>query len=336
MATNKNAIIRYQALDRCFRNTGRKYYIDDLLKECNRALLEVAPNSSGIKRRQVFKDIEFMRDSKGYDAPIESYRDGRKTYYRYEYFDFSINNSPLNTTEAEQLKNAISILQRFEGAPQFEWMNEIGPMLSSHFGLENNEQKIMSYDSNIDYSGYDKITPIFNAIVNKKVLRITYKPFNKPAFEFIFHPYYLKQYNNRWFVFGLNKMLNFDKWNLALDRIISIKETNNIYIENNIDWEEHFYDIIGVTTPLKSKVENIELIFLAETTDYIQKKPLHPSQKSKINEKGELQVTLKIIPNYELETKILSFGDNVKVIKPISLKEKIIQRLKKSLKKYKE
>jgi hypothetical protein len=32
-------------------------------------------------------------------------------------------------------KNAISILQRFEGTPQFEWMNKIGPMLSSHFGL---------------------------------------------------------------------------------------------------------------------------------------------------------------------------------------------------------
>ena len=151
MATNKNAIIRYQALDKCFRNTGRKYYIDDLIKVCNEALLDIEPNSSGIKRRQIFKDINFMRDSKGYDAPIESYRDGRKVYYRYVDTNFSINNSPLNTNEAEQLKNAISILQRFEGTPQFEWMNEIGPMLSSHFGLTNSEKKVMSYDSNIDY-----------------------------------------------------------------------------------------------------------------------------------------------------------------------------------------
>jgi len=31
MATNKNAIIRYQALDKCFRNPGRKYFMDDLM-----------------------------------------------------------------------------------------------------------------------------------------------------------------------------------------------------------------------------------------------------------------------------------------------------------------
>jgi len=30
MATNKHATIRYQALDKCFRNPGRRYYIDDL------------------------------------------------------------------------------------------------------------------------------------------------------------------------------------------------------------------------------------------------------------------------------------------------------------------
>jgi len=32
MATNRNAIIRYQALDKCFHNRGRKYFIDDLIE----------------------------------------------------------------------------------------------------------------------------------------------------------------------------------------------------------------------------------------------------------------------------------------------------------------
>ena len=31
MATNKNAQIRYQALDRCLSNWSRHYYIDDLV-----------------------------------------------------------------------------------------------------------------------------------------------------------------------------------------------------------------------------------------------------------------------------------------------------------------
>lgn len=40
MPANKHAIIRYQALDKCFSNRYRKYYIDDLIKVCNKALEE--------------------------------------------------------------------------------------------------------------------------------------------------------------------------------------------------------------------------------------------------------------------------------------------------------
>ena len=40
MATNKHAIIRYQTLDKCFRNPGRTYYIDDLIQACNDAIYE--------------------------------------------------------------------------------------------------------------------------------------------------------------------------------------------------------------------------------------------------------------------------------------------------------
>ena len=31
MGITKNATIRYQTLDRCFKNPGKRYYIEDLL-----------------------------------------------------------------------------------------------------------------------------------------------------------------------------------------------------------------------------------------------------------------------------------------------------------------
>ena len=65
MATNKNATIRYQTLNRCFRNPGRKYYMEDLVDACNDSLLDIDPSSTGIKKRQIFDDIKFMRDSQG-------------------------------------------------------------------------------------------------------------------------------------------------------------------------------------------------------------------------------------------------------------------------------
>lgn len=40
MATNKHATIRYNILDQCFSNSGRRYFIDDLVEACNKALYD--------------------------------------------------------------------------------------------------------------------------------------------------------------------------------------------------------------------------------------------------------------------------------------------------------
>lgn len=327
MATNKNAVLRYNTLDKCLSNFGRKYYFRDLLLKVNEALKYFDPNAPGIKTRQLREDIRFMKSDAGYSAPIVAIKEGKKAYYRYDEKKFSINNSPLNSTEAEQLRNAISVLQRFEGSPQFEWINEIGPMLTNQFGLSKTEKKIISYDSIIDYSGYNRIQPLFNAIVNKRVLKIHYESFKKEEYDLIFHPYYLKQYNNRWFVFGLNAEFKEPCWNLPLDRIVSLVEIDFEYIDTDIDWEDYFYDIIGVTKPKGQKVEEIELLFIEEQAKYVSTKPLHPSQRSRFLDSGELQVKLKVVSNYELEVKILSFGEKVRIIHPIELRDRIRQRL---------
>lgn len=334
MATNKNAILRYNTLDRCFSNLQRRYYFDDLIDAVNNALWEYDPKLDGIKVRQLRDDIRFMKSEEGFRAPIVSIRDGRKAYYRYEKKDFSIHKLPLTQTEAEQIKRAVSILQRFEGVPEFEWVNELGPMLTTLFGLSQSSQKIMSFESNIDYSGYNKILPLFNAIENRRVLKIQYKPFNKEEYSLTYHPYFLKQYNNRWFVLGLNEELNIPNWNLALDRIIKIKETSVKYIPTDIEWEEHFFDIVGVTKPDGAEVQEVELAFSPEQANYIYTKPLHPSQRAHFLENGELEVRLKLILNYELEMTLLAFGEKVRVINPISLKNKIAKRLGKAFEQY--
>ena len=167
MATNKNATIRYQALDRCFRNPGRRYSINDLIETCNDALLEIDPGSSGVKRRQIYEDIKFMKDSLGYDAPIESYKEGRNAYYRYSERDFSINNQPLNEQEAQQLKESLMTLSRFKGMPQFEWVEEMKARLEQSFNLKT-EENVISFDDNEFVVGKEHIGDLYNAIVNKK------------------------------------------------------------------------------------------------------------------------------------------------------------------------
>ncbi|MFV8355484.1 helix-turn-helix transcriptional regulator [Flavobacterium sp. XS1P32] len=335
MFTTKYQLVRYNKLDKCFQNFGREYNIKDLLNAVNKAIIEYDPNSSGVEIRTLRKDIRFMRSLSGFDAPIETNKGTNGPYYRYSDKNFSINKSPLNNNEAELLKNAISILQRFEGSPEFEWVNEIAPLLNDKFGLKNNESKVMSLESNIDYKGYNLITPIFNAIINKTVLKIKYKPFNTPEYEVTFHPYFLKQYNSRWFVFGYNEYNDNAQWNLAVDRINNdVEKTINEYKEDCTNWEEFFEDMIGVSKGINEKPEEVKLVFNKEQAPYIQTKPLHSTQKMKILEDSTLEIRINVIINYELEMKILSYGEKVKVITPDTLVLKIKERIQQQFNNY--
>ncbi len=334
MSVNKNALIRYQVLDRCFRNPGRMYFWKDLLAECNKALLELDPESSGIKRRQLFDDIRFMQSEQGWSVPLEKHRYGRRVYYRYADLSFSINDQPLNDAEVEQMRSALRIISRFAGTPQFEWVNEMIPKLEEKLGLIGQEQEVISFDTNIDLKGSHYLRSLFQAIVNKRVLKITYKDFKSPnPYDLVFHPYYLKQYNNRWFVFGWNEETKNPHWNLALDRIEKLKETTDQYWEDQTDWEDYFYDIIGVTRLEDAKPVEVVLKFSPIIAPYVKTKPLHASQKQKDTEDG-LEIRLQVIPNYELEKLLLSYADLVEVIAPDDLRKRIAEKLKNAAGKY--
>lgn len=334
MATNKNATIRYQALNRCFRNPGRKYYIDDLIEACNDSLLDIDPISTGIKRRQVFDDIKFMRDSQGFDAPIESYKEGKKVYYRYNDLSFSINNQPLNEKEAGQLKEALLTLSRFKGIPQFEWVDEIKTRLEASFQLKSRE-KVIEFEENRFLKGKEHIGVFYDAIINKQILDIQYHPFNRDKpIQMILEPYFLKQYNSRWFLFGFNE--NFKTIsNLPLDRIIEIKDTNNYY-PNSETWnfEEFFEDVIGVT--VKENVEPAKIILQISKSlwPYIESKPIHGSQKVKSKSDDIITIELSLQINYELTTMIFAFGEDVKVLAPDELKISIKNKAEALLKNY--
>jgi len=328
MATNKHATIRYHALDRCFSNFGRRFYIDDLIEACNEALYEFAGIEDGVKRRQIFDDISFMESEQGWFIPLQKIRDGRRVYYRYEDKNFSIKNKGINPSEAEQLKETLSILSRFKGLPQFDWVAEMQIRLEDTFHLKGSTTTAVSFEQNPYLKGLNHFTELFNAIQNQTSLRITYQSYKESvARTFTFHPWHLKQYNNRWFVFGFNEELNIPTWNLALDRIESIEATRRKYQFTDIDWNEYFYDIVGVTRYQDKEPESIVLDFTKDVAPYVETKPIHPTQKSKWTD-AQLRVTINVIPNYELMSMILSFGEKVKVISPQDFKDQILNRIK--------
>jgi predicted DNA-binding transcriptional regulator YafY len=333
MAINKNALLRYQVLDRCFRNTGRKYFWQDLLDEVNKALEEFNGPDSRIERRQLYDDIRFMESEQGWGISLDKERVGRRVYYRYTDPEFSISNQPLNEREVSQIEAAISVLSRFAGAPQFEAVQEMVPVLKDRLGLNHQTKEVIGLESNIDLKGIEYLSQLYDAIINEQVLEVKYQDFKSDEpFVLTFHPYYLKQYNNRWFVFGFNENLEIPTWNLALDRIESIEIIRKEYQQTNIDWNDYFYDIVGVTRYQNKEPESVVLEFTKDVAPYVETKPIHPSQKSEWVD-VKLRVAIEVIPNYELESLILSFGENVRVLEPEELKNHISSRLRKNVNK---
>ena len=324
MPANKNAMLRYLVLDRCFHNTGRNYSIQELLEEVNKALEEHDPATGGIQRRQLYDDIKFMESEEGWLVPLERIKDGRKVYYCYSDPKFSINNSPLNKTEAEQLRSALLVLSRFKGSPQFLWIDELIPKLEQTFGLTKTKE-IISFDHNPFLKGIEYFGVLFEAIINKQPLIITYRSFkNQEQNISDFHPYYLKQYNNRWYVIGrINKYETLSV--RALDRIEKIEKSEEIFIENTkYDFSEYFDDVIGINIGKGEKPQLIKLWFAPSKAPYIKTKPLHGSQKVKqINDKG-LIITIEVIINYELKSQLLAFGNEVKVLSPDTLHQELM------------
>lgn len=332
MAITKHALIRYQTLDRCFRNPARKYYIMDLLDACNEAIKELEPDSNGIQKRQLYDDIRFMESSQGWSIPLERTRDGQKTFLRYEDCNFSINNQPINELEAEQLKSAMLVLNRFRGLPQFEWVNELLPKLDQTFQLSHQSDTIISFDSNEFLKGTEHLSPLFNAILYKQTLAITYKSFKSEKDTLLtFYPYHLKQHNNRWFLFG--KSGDYENLtNLALDRIKEIETVGTDFIANEaIDFEEYFEDIIGVSKPEGATLTKIKLEANISLAPYIKTKPLHGSQRTVVDNDQGFIFTIEVIPNYELEKMLLSFGEDMKVLAPNEFRQKMKTRIAQSL-----
>lgn len=337
MPTNKNAAIRYQTLDKCFRDRRHRYYMEDLIDKCEEAIYYYN-GVGGVSRRQIFEDIKFMESETGWSVPLERKQDGRRVYYRYRDPDFTINAQPLTEDEARQLRSVIITLRRFRGLPSNAWVDEVISNLEWRFGLRGKQENMIGFEQNPYLRGLNLLPDIIDAATSHQAVRITYRNYKNCDEEYtvVVHPWYIKQYNNRWFLMAYDAEADRIS-NYALDRIQNFNVEEDVaYIPNKeVDFEHYFDDVFGVTIP-PSDVEKIRVLlqFSKKQYPYIVSKPLHHSQEIVDAENRILAV--KVRPTYEFTQLILSFGFDVKVLGPEPFKQEILANLRRNLQNYDE
>ena len=333
MPTNKNALLRYQILDRCFSNRYRKYTIEDLVDAVNEALYDMY--GSEVSMRQIRDDIKYMRDRVSYNAPIEAVPfDGKRCYYRYSDPNYTIFNTELTTEEVTKLCSTINMLGRYRGGAN-RWLEEVISNLELRFGIKTNREHIVAFEQNDQLRGLEFLSELIDSAINHQPLNLLYRTYNGKETNVVIHPYHVKQYNNRWFLFGLEQTPNGDRIaNRALDRIVKFSISNVPFVPNtSIDFSTRFDDVVGVTIPDDDvQKETVVLKFEPDRFPYVVSKPIHHSQK--VFNEDECILQIEVRPNKELESVIFSYFPHVEVLEPATLREQFKEKISNNLKKY--
>lgn len=326
MPVNKNAYLRYQILDRCLSNRHRRFNIHELVDFVSEKL------GYNISLRQIQEDIANLRMGPYY-APIKAIRyDGKKCYYHYSDSDFSIFKNDLTTEEITNLRSTIEMLSKYRGLPTHAWLEEVISNLEYRFGVKANTENLIAFEQNDMLKGLEHLSGLIDATINHQTLEISYQSYGKDKRQIILYPYYIKQYNGRWFMFGMNATKNIIQ-SYALDRIEGFELSDRAFIKNTTtDFATYFNDVIGVSVPYDDiPTEEIVLRFNPKRFPYVISKPMHPSQK-KLEEPNT--ISIKVKPNRELSQQIFSFIPDIEVVSPEWFRNEIRVKIQENLKKY--
>lgn len=320
MPTNKNALTRYKYLDELLSDRHHYYDIHDLTEKCNQKLVE--DGFPEVTQRCIEKDINYLEYAP-FSADIERFRVNGKRCLRYENPSFSIFRKELTEEECNLLCEVLNTIGQFDGLDNFKWLDDFKMGL----GLKERRQ-IISFSNNPYLKNSNLLGTLFDNISNGVVIRLSYHTFTDATIRsIVFHPYLLKQYNDRWFLLGADdsdkKMLNF-----ALDRIDEVEPLpERTYEQCSEKLAERFDDIVGVSLYEDRPLEHILCWVSDASRGYVDTKPIHGSYtpiKGDVEQQlrsefpqleGGMFFTLDCIKNYELIRELCSYGKDLIVLR---------------------
>lgn len=257
----------------------------------------------GFSKRTLQRDIREIRTLFGIDI---TYDTSRKGYY-------------INSTEYES-----SGFQRMIEA--FDIFNSLN-MTRDLASIVSAEQRRPA--------GTENMYGLLNAIKNCLQIKFHYRKFwNDEVKSRVVEPYLLKEFRNRWYVISIETKGNVIK-TFALDRISELEITSVKFNRNDkIKIDDVFQHSFGIITGDGQPPENIILSFDPFQGKYIKSLPLHTSQKVLIDNEDELRISLELHLTHDFLMEIRSFGEDVEVIEPASLKKLIVDSLKRTSNQY--
>lgn len=183
--------------------------------------------------------------------------------------------------------------------------------------------------------GTENLHSFLHAIKNHFQIKFSYNKFYDEQISLRHvEPYALKEFKNRWYVLAKDLKDNAIK-TFALDRLKDLEILKSKF-EFPIDFDvnEYFKYSFGIINPSEEKPQEVILSFTHFQGKYVKTLPLHESQEILIDNDQEFRIRLNILITHDFKMELLTFGENMKVIQPVSLINELKSTFTKALKMY--
>jgi len=177
-------------------------------------------------------------------------------------------------------------------------------------------------------SQLDKVFAIIQKAIGKQQkLTLCYKSlFESQIITTEFCPYHLLYNKRAWYVLGYSAMHKAIR-TFKLNRIIEITMLDKLFIDaGGFDVDEYFGRAWSMIP--EGRLYNIKLRFLPKVAHNVTEVLWHDTQLHQFQDDGSVIIEFRIDGINEISWWILGYGDQVQVLSPKVLKEKIVQTAK--------
>ena len=330
-------IIKYQKrlklIDECLRRFDHPMNIKEIQKYCNQRL------NSEFRERTYRYDLDKIEEENDISYRVTIINGFRCFTYADESFSL-FEDAAVNQVDLCNFRKIKDALTDFLGLGLESSLTTMTDEINKFLGYDELQRPVISFEkvvleSHGKVKPHDMLEPLLKAIIQHQTMNIIYEIPGRGKREWTV-------FNQRWYLIATKHRDKVEGklYNLALDRILKMEANQHIpYKECGVDFSDYFEDVVGVTKPDGAEPIEVKLRIDRGEYPYIDSKPIHASQEELFESDGDkdyVYVSLYVYDNYELRSKILSYGSKVTVMEPKSLRDKLAHDLKKSLENYQD
>lgn len=357
MPVNKNALLRFRVIETQLKSVKielqhaheqqKLVSVKDLQIACTQKLVEegLISDERLISERTIKNDLKVMQEE--FKAPIAYMRNangkkagekGVKGTYYYEDNNFSIFKSAMHPNQLGDLRLLLQQLRQFDGFAHLESLASMVRKMEKDLADSQQEEDphaVIEFEQ-VNYQGARHLNELQQAIRGKQMVWLLYKAFDKEQEEIRLHPYLLKEFNNRYYVYGFVEEYDAVR-NYALDRILDVDILSEPSLHNGKERLKQLRHVIGVTLPSEQPApQQVRFWASKRSVGYLDTRPLHHSQNKEQEDDQGAVYRLYVYHNTELEMALLRQGENIRVLEPESLREKMRERVEQMMGHYSE